>query len=102
MSISVSVNETIGDLIGERFSTAEAVRAQHGRDEFWHGAELPDAVVFPQSTEEVAEIVKICAASKTPLIPFGVGTSVEGHIQAVQGGHLHGHGANEPGPVRLS
>ncbi len=86
MSISASVTDAIGDLLAERLSTAEAVREQHGRDEFWHGAQPPDAVVFPHSTEEVVEIVKICAGSKTPLIPFGVGTSVEGHIQAVRGG----------------
>jgi len=78
--------ERIRDLIGERISTSDAVRAQHGRDEFWHHAALPDAVAFAESTEEVAAMVKICAETECPIIPFGTGTSVEGHVQAVRGG----------------
>jgi len=78
--------ECIRDLIGERISTADAVRAQHGRDEFWHHAALPDAVAFAESTEEVAAMVKICAETRCPIIPFGTGTSVEGHVQATLGG----------------
>jgi len=78
--------QRIQALIGERVSTAETVRAQHGRDEFWHHAALPDAVAYAHSTEEVVEIVKICADTRTPIIAFGAGTSVEGHVQAVHGG----------------
>jgi D-lactate dehydrogenase (cytochrome) len=78
--------ERIRDLISERISTAEAIRAQHGRDEFWHHSAPPDAVIFAESTEEVAKIVAICADTKTSIIPFGTGTSVEGHVQAVRGG----------------
>lgn len=71
---------------GDRILTARPVRDQHGRDEFWHAAAPPDAVFYPRSTEEVAAAVAICNETATPVIPFGTGTSVEGHVQAVQGG----------------
>ena len=71
---------------GERFSTAQAVRDHHGRDESPFPAIPPDAVVCAHSTEEVAEVVRLCAQNKVPLIPFGVGSSLEGHLLAVQGG----------------
>ena len=86
MAQTAQAIERIRDVIGERITTADAVRAQHGRDEFWHHAALPDAVAFALSTEEVAKIVTICADTGTPIIPFGTGTSVEGHVQAVHGG----------------
>jgi D-lactate dehydrogenase (cytochrome) len=73
-------------ILGDRISTAPAVREQHGKDVFHHAGEIPDAVAFAESTEEVVEIVKICAAHAIPIIPFGTGTSVEGHISAPQGG----------------
>ncbi len=73
-------------LLGERLSTSAAVRELHGTDESYHRPEPPDAVAFAQSTEEVAEIVKICARHKTPVIPFGTGTSLEGHVMARYGG----------------
>ena len=71
---------------GERFSTAQAVRDHHGRDESPFPAIPPDAVVYAHGTEEVAEVVRLCAQNKVPLIPFGVGSSLEGHLLAVQGG----------------
>jgi D-lactate dehydrogenase (cytochrome) len=71
---------------GERLSTAAVVREQHGRDEFHHGTHPPDAVVFARSTEDVAETVRLCAAHETPVIAYGTGTSVEGHISALEGG----------------
>jgi D-lactate dehydrogenase (cytochrome) len=80
------VIQKLGDLLGERCSTAAAVREQHGKDESWHFPEAPDAVCFARSTEEVSAIVKICAAHKVPIIPFGAGTSLEGHVNAVEGG----------------
>ena len=73
-------------LLGERLSTSAAVREQHGRDESYHPAQAPDAVAFARSTEEVVAIVKICADHGVPLIPFGTGTSLEGHVAAVAGG----------------
>lgn len=85
----MGVSETIEVLkgkLGERLSTSASVREQHGQDWTWHAGRDPDAVVYPKTTEEVADIVRVCAAHKTPIIPFGTGTSVEGHFVAVQGG----------------
>jgi D-lactate dehydrogenase (cytochrome) len=73
-------------LIGDRLSTAQAVREQHGRDESYHAPAPPDAVAFAHSTEEVSAIVKICAKHKVPIIPYGTGTSLEGHVAALRGG----------------
>lgn len=58
----------------------------HGHDESYHAPALPDAVAFVESTEEVSEVMKICSASGTPVIPFGAGSSLEGHISAKEGG----------------
>ena len=73
-------------LFGDRLSTALAVREHHGKDQTWNEGAPPDAVAFVHSTEEVQELVKICAAEKVPVIAFGAGTSLEGHFAAVQGG----------------
>jgi len=73
-------------LLGDRLSTSAAVREQHGRDESYHRPFSPDAVAFAQSTEEVSAIVKLCARYKVPVIPYGTGTSLEGHVAALQGG----------------
>ena len=72
--------------LGDRLSTSPAVCEQHGKDESYHAPSAPDAVAFAHSTEEVAEIVRLCAASKTPVIAFGTGTSLEGHVAALKGG----------------
>lgn len=85
MTIQTAVR-TLSGALGDRLVTSEAVRDHHGRDESYYPAMPPDAVAFPASTEEVAEIVKICAADRCPIIPWGVGTSLEGHALAVQGG----------------
>jgi D-lactate dehydrogenase (cytochrome) len=71
---------------GERCSTAAAVREQHGRGESVYDAAPPDAVLFCESTDEVAFAVMQAAAHRVPVIPFGVGSSLEGHLLAVQGG----------------
>jgi len=76
----------LGALLGERLTTAHAIREAHGRDESWHAVAMPDAVAFAETTEEVAAIVRICAAHDMPIIPFGAGTSLEGHVSAVHGG----------------
>ena len=70
----------------ERVSTATAVREHHGHDESHFPDALPDAVVFPDSTAEVASVVKACAAHKFPVIAYGTGTSLEGHVLAIHGG----------------
>jgi D-lactate dehydrogenase (cytochrome) len=70
----------------ERCSTALVVREQHGRDESSYAVPPPAAVVFAQSTQDVADVVKLAAQYRVPVIPFGVGTSLEGHLLAVQGG----------------
>ncbi|MFN7086586.1 MAG: FAD-binding oxidoreductase [Burkholderiales bacterium] len=71
---------------GERVATAAATLEHHGRDESAHPAAAPDAVVYPESTEEVAEIVKLCGAHDVPIIAFGAGSSLEGHVLAIHGG----------------
>ena len=73
-------------LLGDRLSTADAVRESHGHDESWHPTEMPDAVAFAESTEEVSAIVRVCHDAGVPMVPYGAGTSVEGHIQATHGG----------------
>ena len=78
--------QALRNLLGERLSTGQALREQHGRDEAYHGCQAPDAVAFARSTEEVAQIVAICAAEGVAVIPYGTGTSLEGHVLAVQGG----------------
>jgi len=71
---------------GPRFSRAEAVRRQHGHTLTWLANQPPDAVVFAESTADVVETVKVCAAHAVPVIPFGVGSSLEGHVNAPGGG----------------
>ena len=72
--------------LGDRLSTSQAICDQHGKDESYHQPHSPDAVAFAQSTDEVAEIVRLCAQYKTPIVPFGTGTSLEGHVAALNGG----------------
>ena len=81
-----AVLDELGPLLGERLSTGVALREQHGRGEAYHAVRLPDAVAFARSTEEVSRIVAACAAHGVPVIPFGAGTSLEGHVAAVRGG----------------
>ncbi|WP_299958423.1 FAD-linked oxidase C-terminal domain-containing protein [uncultured Roseobacter sp.] len=71
---------------GERFQTGAAIREQHGHTTTWIENQPPDAVVFPASTQEVSEIVKTCAQHRVPVIPYGTGTSLEGHVNAPAGG----------------
>ncbi len=73
-------------LLGDRVSTSAAVREHHGKDESYFPYAPPDAVVFPHTTEEVRDLVNICRRHRVPMIPYGVGTSLEGHILAIHGG----------------
>jgi len=81
-----AVVDALRPLVGDRVSTAESVRAHHGRDEGWHAPAAPEAVVFARSTEEVAAAVDACRCHGVPVIAFGAGTSLEGNIAAVRGG----------------
>ena len=72
--------------LGDRFTTSESVRALHGRDESPYPPVAPWAVVFPESTAEVQKIVAACATHRVPMIPFGAGSSLEGHVLPIQGG----------------
>jgi D-lactate dehydrogenase (cytochrome) len=71
---------------GNRLVTSQAVLAQHGNTVTWIENQPPDAVIFPQSVEDVQAVVRICAQHGAPIIPFGTGTSLEGHVNAPQGG----------------
>ena len=73
-------------LLGERVTTAAATLEHHGKDESAHEIAPPDAVVFPETTAEVAEIVKLCGRHGVPIIAFGAGSSLEGHVLAIHGG----------------
>ncbi len=75
------------EIFGERLSTSDSVRKHHSSDESWHIPEnLPDAVIFPNNSEEVSLIIKFANDKGIPIIPFGAGTSLEGQIHAVNGG----------------
>ena len=71
---------------GNRVVTSQAVREQHGHTTTWLPNQPPDAVVFAQSTDDVQSIVRICAKHKAPIIAFGTGSSLEGQVNAPQGG----------------
>ena len=78
--------EEMRALLGDRVTTSRGVREHHGKDESYFPYAPPDAVVFPESTEEVRGIVELCRRHGTPMIPYGVGTSLEGHVLAIHGG----------------
>jgi D-lactate dehydrogenase (cytochrome) len=76
----------LGVRFGERLSLSQALREQHANTLTWLKREPPDAVLFAESEAEVAEVVKLCAEARVPVIPFGTGTSLEGHVNAPFGG----------------
>ena len=78
--------DELAEILGDRLSTAAALLDQHGQDESYHAGQAPEAVAFPETTEDVAQVVAICARYRKPVIPFGVGTSLEGHVAALSGG----------------
>jgi D-lactate dehydrogenase (cytochrome) len=83
---SPSVLAELKALLGDRVSTSAAVREHHGKDESYFPYAPPDAVVYVKTTEEVRDVVNVCRHHRVPMIPYGVGTSLEGHILAVNGG----------------
>jgi D-lactate dehydrogenase (cytochrome) len=84
--VPAALLQALAARFGANCSTAMVVREQHGRDESSFEAPPPAAVVFAESTQDVADAVKLAAQYDTPVIAFGVGTSLEGHLLAVQGG----------------
>jgi D-lactate dehydrogenase (cytochrome) len=82
-AVIAKLTEAFGEA---RVLTGNDVLRQHGTDESWHPPATPDAVVLPHTTEEAAEIVRACRDHKVPIVPFGAGTSLEGHVAALRGG----------------
>jgi D-lactate dehydrogenase (cytochrome) len=85
-ALPAALIDALRERCGDRFSTAAAVREHHSRDESYHAPCLPDAVLFAGSTEEVQAAVTLCAAHRVPMVSFGAGTSLEGHVIPVRGG----------------
>jgi len=81
-----TVIASLAAMLGNRLVTSQAVREQHANTLTWVGNQPPDAVVFPHTTEEVQEIVRLCATHRVPVIAFGTGTSLEGQVNAPRGG----------------
>ncbi len=84
-----AVNSTVDALkrsYGDRAITTHAIREQHSHGEGMQDAGMPDVVVFPETNEEVASVVKLCNQARIPVIAFGTGTSLEGHLKALYGG----------------
>jgi D-lactate dehydrogenase (cytochrome) len=80
------IDELTTALGADRVQTGDDIRRLHGTDSSFHDPALPDAVVFPETVDECVEIVRTCIRHATPMIPFGAGSSLEGHIMAVRGG----------------
>ena len=86
---NVQVKEALArlqGLLGARVTAAEVVREHHSRGESYHLPALPDLVCFPESTAEVSAIVNVAREHGLPIVPFGAGTSLEGHVHAIRGG----------------
>lgn len=85
----MSIDSAVAELsiqFGERLSRVQAIREQHSHDESWHAPHMPDAVIWPLSTEEVSLVARICSAHGCPIVPWGAGTSLEGHAIPIRGG----------------
>ncbi|WP_448951750.1 FAD-binding oxidoreductase [Labrys neptuniae] len=81
-----AVCDALSRRFGQRFSVGQALRDQHASTLTWLPAQAPDAVVFPETEDEVAEIIRLCAGHGVPIIPYGTGTGLEGHVNAPEGG----------------
>ena len=81
-----ALNSDLAARFGNRFTASEAIRKAHGHTLTWLENEPPDAVVFAESRDDVIDLVKLCARHDAPVVPFGVGTSLEGHVNAPHGG----------------
>jgi D-lactate dehydrogenase (cytochrome) len=78
--------DLIAALDADRVTTSDDERRRHGTDEGWHPPAAPDVVVYPLDTDEAAAVVRVCTAHDVPIVPFGAGTSLEGHVAALEGG----------------
>src|SRR5271157_5540128 len=81
-----ALNADLAARFGNRFTASQAIRMQHGHTLTWLENQPPDAVVFAESKDDVIDVVKLCARHDAPVVPFGVGTSLEGHVNAPHGG----------------
>ena len=86
MLLPLEVTAQLQVLLGDRFSLAKAVRDQHGRDESPYPEIAPDAVAFVRTNEEVARVVSLCNEHRVPVVAYGAGSSLEGHVLAIRGG----------------
>jgi D-lactate dehydrogenase (cytochrome) len=84
--LTPAATDALRAILGERFSTLPAERDHHGHGESYHSPCPPDAVCYALTTQEVSAIVRVCAAHRIAVVPFGAGTSLEGHVSAVNGG----------------
>src|SRR3954464_4582523 len=73
-------------LVGDRCTTNATQLEHHSHGESWHAHATPDVVVFPTATDEVGAIMKVAARHRAPVVPFGIGSSLEGHVNAFSGG----------------
>lgn len=85
-SLPAALVEQLAAAFGQRFSQGASICTQHGRDESIHGEASPDGVVFVETSEEVGTVVRLCQLYRVPMIAYGVGSSVEGHVLAIRGG----------------
>ncbi len=85
-AVTAAIEQLAQRLGRDRVMTGADVLRQHGTDESWHPPATPDAVAFPRDTEEAAAVVRACRDHKVPIVPFGAGTSLEGHVAALRGG----------------
>ena len=86
MPLPDELQRELSSLLGERFTTASAIREHHGQGEAYPGVYPPDGVVFPETTDEVSRVVAACHRHRVPMVAWGAGTSLEGHVSAVRGG----------------
>ena len=81
-----ALNAALAARFGNRFTASASIRAAHGHTLTWLANQPPDAVVFAETKDDVIDVVKLCARHDAPITPFGVGTSLEGHVNAPHGG----------------